>query len=406
MRVILISKHMRNPTTLLLVGAGLGLAFGLAVLPAKAETYSCNGDPMYARNLSGKTVTGARIRTQPCMEDSEIITVAPSGASLKILAEMDGWYKVQYGEVVGWMGGKLVQTGAPIAVEDKPVAAKAKADVEIPKGIPQIIGISEKNFGYLKALNATLLKRTKGKIVMRVQSRGQLYYVTSKGPQLLEVKKLAELDQEDLTVAQVAKPMAAGGTLKLNAETAGGKVILRWDVNGVDAAQGFKLVVSEEANPVYPGDDYRYLPDPAARSFVWDGLESGKTYHFRVCQYLGGSCGAYSNDDVVTMPGAAVSQAPAPQTGAISLAGSVVEGKAELTWTLSGFEPSLGFKVVKAEHAAPVYPGDDYHYLSDPQVRSDEWSGLGSGQTYHFRVCQYLGGKCGIYSNDLQLLAP
>jgi len=386
---------------MLLAGASLGLALGLAALPVKAESYSCNGDPMYARNLTGKTLMGARIRTQPCMDDSEIITVAPSGASLKILAEMDGWYKVQYGETVGWMGSRLVQTGAAVAVEDKPVAVKSKADVEIPKGIPQIIGISEKNFGYLKALNPTLLKRTKGKIVMRVQSRGQLYYVTSKGPQLLEVKKLAELDSEDLTVAQIAKPVAPTGALKLNAEAVGGKAILRWDVNGIDAAQGFKLVVSEGANPVYPGDDYQYLSDPATRSFVWAGLEAGRTYHFRVCQYLGGKCGVYSNDVAVSLGGAAVQK-----SGAISLSAGLSGADAVLSWNLDGMVSPMGFKVVAAEHAFPVYPGDDYHYLSDPAVRSDKWTDLEAGKTYHFRVCEYLGGKCGVYSNDVSLVLP
>jgi len=410
------TTNMRNAQTLYLAGAGSLMALALSVMPVSAETYACNGDPMYTRNVSGTTVSGARIRTQPCMSDSEIITVAPSGASLKVLAEMDGWYKVKFGDTVGWMGSQLVKTGAALASESKPETQPTKAEekpvvksgspsVELPKSIPQIIGISEKNFSYLKGLNATLLKRTKGKIVMRVQSRGQLYYVTSKGPQLLEVKKLAELDTEDLTVAQISKPTAANGSLKLNAEAVNGKVVLRWDVNGVDVAQGFKLVEADHSAPVYPGDEYQYLSDPSARSFVWAGLESGKEYHFRACQYLGGECGVYSNEVVLKL-GVQTSQPVQSVQGSISLSGTVSEDEAKLQWTLSGFDSTLGFKVVRSTSPNPVYPGNDYHYLSDKSVRSDSWDGMESGQTYHYRVCQYLGGKCGIYSNDLTLLAP
>jgi hypothetical protein len=63
----------------------------------------------------------------------------------------------------------------------------------------------------------------------------------------------------------------------------------------------------------------------------------------------------------------------------------------------------MGFKIVKSTAPNPVYPGNDYHYLSDQNVRSDNWTDLSAG-TYHFRVCEYLGGSCGIYSNDLSLI--
>lgn len=405
---------MRKTPTLLLAGAGSLLALAISVMPVNAESYACNGDPMYARNVSGKTIMGARIRNQPCMSDSIVVTVAPSGASLQVLAEMDGWYKVKYGETVGWMGSWLVKTGAALSTsvdsDTKPTPApvtktevkKNNPAIELPKGIPQIIGVTEQSFNKIKKLDQALVKRLKGLIVMRVQSRGELYYVTAQGPQFLEVKKLAELDNDDLTIAQVAKPTASSGSLKLNAETADGKVILRWDVNGLDAPDGFKLVVAEHSGPVYPGNDYQYLSDPAARSHVWTGLEPGKKYYFRACQYLSGKCGVYSNEVVLTLGG----QPVVSSQSTISLTGNVSGGEANLQWSLTGFESALGFKVVSSASPNPVYPGNDYHYLSDKSVRSDSWDGMKSGQTYHFRVCQYLGGKCGIYSNDLTVFVP
>lgn len=177
------------------------------------------------------------------------------------------------------------------------------------------------------------------------------------------------------------------------------KVILQWKPTDLYSAKGFKVVKSTAANPVYPGNDYHYLSDPATRSDYWTGLTAG-TYHFRVCEYLGGSCGKYSNDVSVTVPGTTTDNS----NGSITLSGyyEASLGKVLLNWSMADMYSDLGFKVVYSETANPVYPGNEYHYLSDPATRSDKWVGLEPG-TYHFRVCEYLGGSCGIYSNDLTL---
>jgi hypothetical protein len=88
--------------------------------------------------------------------------------------------------------------------------------------------------------------------------------------------------------------------------------------------------------------------------------------------------------------------------GTIQLSGEVVGGQVNLNWVLKNLVSAKGFKVVAATHFNPVYPGDKYHYLSDADVRSDSWDELSSG-TYYFRICEYLGGKCGVYSNNLKL---
>jgi len=68
----------------------------------------------------------------------------------------------------------------------------------------------------------------------------------------------------------------------------------------------------------------------------------------------------------------------------------------------------MGFKVVWSKNQGPTYPnrsGDKYHYLTNPSASSDTVSGLESGQIYYFRVCEYLGGKCGLYSNEISIQA-
>ncbi len=176
-----------------------------------------------------------------------------------------------------------------------------------------------------------------------------------------------------------------------------GAAKLIWSSNFY-STKGFKLVKSSEPNPIYPGNDYKYLSDPNTTKYIWSGLAAGKTLHFRVCEYLGGSCGTYSNDAAVTIEGTATDNS----NGSINLTGwyDSSANKVRLEWAVNDMYSSKGFKVVKSLEPNPVYPGNDYHYLSDPNTRNDKWYGLAPG-TYHFRVCEYLGGACGIYSDDI-----
>jgi len=206
-----------------------------------------------------------------------------------------------------------------------------------------------------------------------------------------------ELYSNDITIIieKTDEPVIEG-SISLAGSVSDSSVSLSWTTSNLDAPKGFKLVKSTSPNPVYPGNDYKYLSDPAVRSYTWSGLSAG-TYHFRVCQYLGGKCGIYSNNITLT-----VEQAVA-DNGSITLSGSSSEGKVFLSWTTSGsVNLENGYKVIMSENPNPVYPGNQYHYISRSN-RSDSWTwtGLEMGQTYHFRVCQYIGGACGIYSNDI-----
>lgn len=87
--------------------------------------------------------------------------------------------------------------------------------------------------------------------------------------------------------------------IKLSVKKDGEKAKLSWSISGGSAPKGFKVVKSKNKNPEYPtrsGDEYQYFSDSGTRSYTWQGFSSGKTYHFRVCVYKGGSCGKYSND--------------------------------------------------------------------------------------------------------------
>lgn len=172
---------------------------------------------------------------------------------------------------------------------------------------------------------------------------------------------------------------------------------LSWSLSGITAPKGFKLVKSLTAYPVYPGDSAVYL-NPETKSYLWQ-VNDGKTWHFRVCVYEGGACGTYSNDLKLTAKssGAANNEI----YGTLALTGWIKTQRiVYLSWALSGNSP-YGYKLVKSLEPNPVYPGNEYVYLSSPDMKGGyAWDVVDPG-TYHFRVCAYNGGGgCVFYSND------
>jgi hypothetical protein len=164
------------------------------------------------------------------------------------------------------------------------------------------------------------------------------------------------------------------------------------------AGSGFKLVKSTNPYPVYPGSSYVYLSNANTRSYKW-GITDGGTYHFRVCRYTGGVCDVYSNDITVQAPSVAE---PTSVVNSISL---TALGGGSISWTVSGYSKN-GFKVVWSKNSGPVYPnrdGDRYHYYSSPDQSTDAVDAFDGAGTYYVRVCEYLGGACGVYSNQVNV---
>ncbi len=199
------------------------------------------------------------------------------------------------------------------------------------------------------------------------------------------------------------------GSITLSGEKSSSGVRLHWDTSGVNTGHGFKVVKSKESNPVYPGNDYKYLSDAGVRDYKWK-IDTGKKYHFRVCAYQGnGKCGVYSNDVYVSTPSGGSDKkenddkSDGDYASKVSLSASKDGDNVKLKWDISGGDAPKGFKVVKSKDKNPVYPGDDYKYLSDDDTRKYTWKDLKEGKSYHFRVCIYKGGKCGTYSNDVKV---
>lgn len=180
---------------------------------------------------------------------------------------------------------------------------------------------------------------------------------------------------------------------------------ISWSVDGY-SDQGFKVVWSKNANPTYPtrsGDKYHYYSSSSKRDDTLTAFDGAGTYYVRVCEYLGGACGTYSNQITVTLGDSteeeesSSSEAEDVESITLSADGSNV------SWTVDGYSEK-GFKVVWSMTSGPTYPtrdGNKYHYYSSPTKRSDTLSAFDGTGIYYVRVCEYLGGSCGTYSNEV-----
>ncbi|MEI7620760.1 MAG: SH3 domain-containing protein [Candidatus Falkowbacteria bacterium] len=448
----------------------LVLLFGLAVSALANEgtssEYSCNQDPMYTRDFNGQVTISSRLRDIPCMDESKVIRVLEKGKIVKVIAEMDGWYKIKDSDgQTGWVGATLIKSTDASVTSEKITTAPATTDTNLVSRLKGYIllqveqkgeawyvnpvdsfryflkdgdtaynvmrdmglGISNANLTKLKAKEASLVNRLKGRIVLQVEENGEAYYVNpqtgtlsylkngweaynvmrnlSLGIKNNDLAKIASRDVDEYkptTTVTDTNTNSTDSKIVMTGSGVGNKANLNWTLKDMTSSMGFKVVIANHENPVYPGDEYHYLTSANVRTDSWSDLKAG-TYYFRVCEYLGGKCGVYSNNVKVVIVGDDTTNDGSE--GSMTLTGSLSGTKANLNWTLKDMTSSMGFKVVIANHENPVYPGDEYHYLTSANVRTDSWSDLKAG-TYYFRVCEYLGGKCGVYSNNVKLIVP
>lgn len=229
--------------------------------------------------------------------------------------------------------------------------------------------------------------------VCEVMSNDEVFcsnVVNMKGKEVSE-----EIETEIETETETETTTTDGLSLSATAESDG--VHLSWTIGELDVSGGFKLVKSTEKNPVFPGNDYKYLADHAKRSYTW-ALTDGKLYHFRACQYDGeGTCLSYSNDVEI--------QAYEQPASEISL---IMSAKAEdtgvgLWWTdvstMSGFKY---YKVVRSETNADLrYPDDSYIAAKSAGQESHRDYSAVKGTPYYYRICAV--GDIVVCSNVLQI---
>lgn len=220
----------------------------------------------------------------------------------------------------------------------------------------------------------------------------------------IKVIKEEKVEEPTPTPTPTPVPTTKSGIVLKGSKTSNG-FSLNWSVSNVDAPMGFKVVWSTSTKaPVYPGNEYQYLSDPSQRSTTIE-MKDGKTYNFRVCQYLGGKCGVYSNTVTLTAPSESKADDESDSDKTVTSISLVSNGGGNVSWSVNGFS-GMGYKVVYSKNTSPVYPsrsGDYYNYLTNPESKSSTIEAKDGAGTYYVRVCEYLGGKCGKYSNQISV---
>jgi SH3-like domain-containing protein len=142
------------------------LALSLFCLPLAALAGTCEGDTLYERDNSGAPNIAVWLRNRPCMQDSTIMKTLPANEEVQIIAETDGWYKVKdKNGAIGWAGSALIrQTSQSSTNNVLPYEYFAK-DVN-----PGSVALTSSEA-------SKILSRTKGYILLQVQSHGEAWYV-------------------------------------------------------------------------------------------------------------------------------------------------------------------------------------------------------------------------------------
>lgn len=249
-----------------------------------ADFGECYPDPVYEESFVGKTLVAANLRSVACMNGSKIMAVLPANSKIKVLAKTDGWYKIKTLDgKIGWMGAWIIAKTSDTAFNE---VKKEAVNTTVKETKNETVKTA--SFGtvvsQIQGLELSELRSLKEKIVARIAE--------------LEKKELVKKEEaakkEALKKSETTTVNNSGGTILLSAEVLENKVKLAWQLSGMTSPNGFKIVVSEHENPVYPGNEYHYLSDHSVRADEWN-LSAG-TYYFRVCEYLGGKCGIYSNN--------------------------------------------------------------------------------------------------------------
>lgn len=215
---------------------------------------------------------------------------------------------------------------------------------------------------------------------------------------------LADVDKPKVPVEPTPAPKQTTQTpegITLSATQEGYYVKFSWSVKGVDAAQGFKLVASKDSQtPTYPENSATFID--AGKSSYKHFVGDGKTYHYRLCAYRGGSCDSYSN--TVT---AATDKKEEKQKEVESGAVTLVKESDGFSWTFEGTAPK-GFKLLIHTSSNPTLESSfKAFHTNDQKHKFAEINGLDDGVTYYVKVCKYrYDGGCQDYSNEVTFEKP
>lgn len=335
----------------------------------QAEFGSCYADPIYDTTYTAQTIIASNVRNVACMNDSEVSFVLPVNTEIEVIAKTDGWHKIKTSDgKTGWIGSTLI----------KEVSEESNVDsneAELTKNIESnAISVAE---------TSRMTERLKGHIILAVEKNGEAYYVTEDGE--------AVYMKNGVNAFEIMRKLGLGiSNANLNKLQQGDKN-LKTRLSG-------KIVLAVEQN----GEAYYINPSDLKIYYLKDGEAAFEVMRSKGLGISNANLSKISKKEasqIQTKTQAQAQNINAEQSDKkIDLTAIYTSSGVKLDWQ-TNFVSDKGFKVVISEEENPVYPGNDYHYFSDKNIKSDIWK-ISTPGTYYFRVCEYLGGKCGTYSNN------
>jgi len=335
----------------------------------QAEFGSCYADPIYDTTYTAQTIISSNVRNVACMSDSEVSFVLPVNTEVKVIAKTDGWHKIKTSDgKTGWIGSTLI----------KEVSGESNVDynkTELVKNIESsVVSAAE---------NKRMTERLKGHIILAVEKKGEAYYITEDG----EAVYMKNGD----SAFEIMRRLGLGiSNANLNKLQQGDKS-LRSRLSG-------KIVLAVEQH----GEAYYINPSDLKIHYLKDGEAAFEVMKSKGLGISNANLSKISKKEASQIKTKTQTQTQiqnADQTNKkIDLIAVYTSSGVKLDWQ-TNFISDKGFKVVISEKENPVYPGNTYHYFSDKNIKSDVWK-ISTPGTYYFRVCEYLGGKCGVYSNN------
>lgn len=140
----------------------------LIASPNAAHAGGCD-DPIEKVDLSGKVLTGAYVRSIPCMEGSEILETVSAHSNVTVIGKVHGWFQViTPSGNTGFIGSQLLSVGEVVAYA---MPIKEKEHKAIPKPVHY-----KKHKKYKKDTKG-IRERVKGRILLQVEKHGEAWYV-------------------------------------------------------------------------------------------------------------------------------------------------------------------------------------------------------------------------------------
>lgn len=257
----------------------------------------------------------------------------------------------------------------------------------------------------------------------------------------------------DIVVSEPATETSADSSITLSSV---GTNALTWTKPADTGANGFKVVYSKSPEPTYPPratDKAIYVDVGTTLPWLY-AFDGSGTYYVRVCDYkTDGTCGEYSNTATISLEGdvndlikvamSELNESTAKNTATVTtndeeetvVASEPVKKEVKTTavvpteqypgapgessvtsitlvanspeaehvsWTVDGaLVPGMdrGVRVIFSKNPNPTY-GTNLSLPVGWKNYAKIYAKEGTG-TYYVRVCEFLGDRCGVYSNEV-----